>query len=63
MNLGAPVLLTAQAKDHPDQVASVVEVCLAELDSAHTAAVANRCELSAIPAVTDAPVQAPPRQL
>lgn len=58
VNLGAPVLLTVRAKDRtPDQVASVVEVCLAELDTqrAHTAAVvANRCELSAIPAVTDA---------
>lgn len=48
VNLGAPVLLTVSGKARtPDEVASVVEVCLAELNAqhAHTAAVvANRCE-------------------
>jgi phosphate acetyltransferase len=48
VNLGAPVLLTVRGKNRtPDEIASVVEVCLAELSAqrAHTAAVvANRCE-------------------
>ncbi|MDM4138592.1 MULTISPECIES: phosphate acetyltransferase [Mycobacterium] len=48
VNLGAPLLLTVSGKGRtPAEVASVVEVCLAELDAqhAHTAAVvANRCE-------------------
>ncbi len=48
VNLGAPVLLTVSGKARtPDEVASVVEVCLAELNGqhAHTAAVvANRCD-------------------
>ncbi|HZQ30620.1 MAG TPA: phosphate acetyltransferase [Mycobacterium sp.] len=47
VNLGAAVLLSVRAKGRtPDQVAQVVELCLAELASrhAHTAAVvANRC--------------------
>ena len=47
VNLGAPVLLSVRAKDRtPDEVAQVVELCLAELANqhAHTAAVvANRC--------------------
>ncbi|WP_242669996.1 phosphate acetyltransferase [Mycobacterium decipiens] len=47
-NLGVPVLLTVRAKGRtPDEVVSVVEVCLAELATqrAHTAAiVANRCD-------------------
>jgi phosphate acetyltransferase len=48
VNLGAPVLLTVSGKGRTaKEVASVVEVCLAELDAqhAHTAAVvASRCE-------------------
>ena len=48
VNLGAPVLLSVRAKGpHPEQVAQVVELCLAELadQHAHTAAVvANRCD-------------------
>ncbi|WP_156664805.1 phosphate acetyltransferase [Mycobacterium sp. 852002-51057_SCH5723018] len=54
-NLGAPVLLTVSGKDRTaDEVASVVEVCLAELTAqhAHTAAVvANRCQPSELAAV------------
>ncbi|WP_236950000.1 phosphate acetyltransferase [Mycobacterium sp. MS1601] len=48
VNLGAPVVLAVRAKGRtPDEVAQVVELCLAELRNqhAHTAAVvANRCE-------------------
>ena len=48
VNLGAPVLLSVRAKGRtPEQVAQVVELCLAELadQHAHTAAVvANRCD-------------------
>jgi phosphate acetyltransferase len=58
VNLGAPVLLSVRAKDRtPDQVAQVVEVCLAELahQHAHTAAVvANRCYPSDMQAVAAA---------
>jgi phosphate acetyltransferase len=58
VNLGAPVLLAVRANDRSaDQVAHVVEVCLAELDAqhAHTAAVvANRCEPSQLTAVAEA---------
>jgi phosphate acetyltransferase len=58
VNLGAPVLLAVRAKGRSaEQVARVVEVCLAELDAqrAHTAAVvANRCEPSQLAAVADA---------
>ncbi|MGB6209673.1 phosphate acetyltransferase, partial [Mycobacterium sp.] len=58
VNLGAPVLLAVRAKDRSaEQVARVVEVCLAELNAqhAHTAAVvANRCEPSQLTAVADA---------
>ncbi len=50
VNLGAPLLLTVRGKGRTAaEIASVVEVCLAELDAqhAHTAAVvANRCEPS-----------------
>lgn len=57
VNLGAPVLLAVRAKDRTaDQVARVVEVCLAELDAqrAHTVAVvANRCEPSQLTAVVE----------
>jgi phosphate acetyltransferase len=58
VNLGAPVLLAVRAKGRSaDQVAHVVEVCLAELDAqhAHTAAVvANRCEPSQLTAIAAA---------
>jgi len=58
VNLGAPVLLTVRAKGRAaDEVAGVVEVCLAELAAqrAHTAAVvANRCEPAEVEAVTEA---------
>ncbi|BBX64849.1 phosphate acetyltransferase [Mycobacterium saskatchewanense] len=55
VNLGAPVLLTVSGKGRtPEEIARVIEVCLAEITAqrAHTAAVvANRCaprELDAI---------------
>src|ERR1700754_900330 len=58
VNLGAPVLLAVRAKGRSaEQVAHLVEVCLAELETqhAHTAAVvANRCEPSQLTAITDA---------
>jgi phosphate acetyltransferase len=65
VNLGAPVLLTVRAKGRAaDEVAGVVEVCLAELAAqrAHTAAVvANRCEPAEVEAVTEALRMFPPR--
>ena len=55
VNLGAPVLLTVSGKGRTaEEVASVVEVCLAELTAqhAHTAAVvANRCEPAELGAI------------
>ncbi|MBV8177380.1 MAG: phosphate acetyltransferase [Mycobacterium sp.] len=58
VNLGAPVLLTVRAKGRAaEEVAHVVQVCLAELDAqhAHTAAVvANRCDPTQLSAVADA---------
>jgi len=58
VNLGAPVLLIVRASDRTaDEVAAVVELCLAELavHHAHTAAVvANRCEPLQLAAVADA---------
>ncbi|MEM6105102.1 phosphate acetyltransferase [Mycobacterium sp. 050272] len=58
VNLGAPVLLAVRAKDRTaDQVAGVIEVCLAELAAqrAHTAAVvANRCDPAELGAVAEA---------
>jgi phosphate acetyltransferase len=58
VNLGAPVVLAVKAKDRtPEQVAEVVELCLAELagQHAHTAAVvANRCDPAQMAAVADA---------
>ena len=58
VNLGAPVVLAVKAKDRtPEQVAQVVELCLAELAAqhAHTAAVvANRCDPAQMAAVVDA---------
>lgn len=57
-NLGAPVLLTVRGKDRtPDEIASVVAVCLAELSAerAHAAAViANRCDPAQLDAVAEA---------
>jgi phosphate acetyltransferase len=57
-NLGAPVVLAVKAKDRTaDEVAQVVDVCLAEIATqhAHTAAVvANRCDPSQMAAVADA---------
>ena len=47
-NLGAPVLLSVRASGRtPDEIVSVIELCLAELSIQHThtaAVVANRCE-------------------
>jgi phosphate acetyltransferase len=58
VNLGAPVLLIVRASDRTaDEVAAVVELCLAELATyhAHTAAVvANRCPPLQLTAVADA---------
>jgi phosphate acetyltransferase len=58
VNLGAPVVLAVKAKGRtPEQVAQVVELCLAELagQHAHTAAVvANRCDRAQMTAVADA---------
>ncbi|GFG63526.1 phosphate acetyltransferase [Mycobacterium kubicae] len=57
-NLGAPVLLTVRGKGRtPDEIASVVAVCLAELSAerAHAAAViANRCDPAQLDAVAEA---------
>jgi phosphate acetyltransferase len=58
VNLGAPVLLTVSGKGRtPSEIASVVEVSLAELTAqrAHTAAVvANRCEPTELASVAQA---------
>lgn len=58
VNLGAPVVLSVRARDRsPDEVAQVVELCLAELalQHAHTAAVvANRCDPAQMEAVAEA---------
>ena len=58
VNLGAPILLTVSGKGRTAaEVATVVQVCLAELDAqhAHTAAVvANRCEPAELDAVAEA---------
>ncbi|MDD4867869.1 MAG: phosphate acetyltransferase, partial [Mycobacterium sp.] len=58
VNLGAPVLLTVSGKGRTaDDVARVVEVCLAELSAqrAHTAAVlANRCGPTELASVAEA---------
>ncbi len=58
VNLGAPVLLAVRAKGRSaEQVAHIVEACLAELNiqHAHTAAVvANRCDPTQLVAVTAA---------
>jgi phosphate acetyltransferase len=58
VNLGAPVVLSVRAGNRtPEQVAKVVELCLAELANqhAHTAAVvANRCNPAEMQAVAGA---------
>ena len=58
VNLGAPVVLAVRAADRtPDEVAQVVELCLAEIahQHAHTAAVvANRCAPDRLDAVAAA---------
>ena len=55
VNLGAPVVLSVRAKGRtPDQVAQVVELCLAELSARHAytaAVVANRCNPKELDAV------------
>ena len=57
VNLGAPVVLSVRARDRtPDEIAQVVELCLAELSAqhAHTAAVvANRCKPEEMASVAD----------
>jgi phosphate acetyltransferase len=58
VNLGAPVVLSVRARDRTrDEIAQVVELCLAELSAqhAHTAAVvANRCQPAQMAAVAEA---------
>ncbi|MCV7421072.1 phosphate acetyltransferase [Mycobacterium yunnanensis] len=58
VNLGAPIVLAVRAADRtPDDVAHVVELCLAEIagQHAHTAAVvANRCDPDELTAVAEA---------
>jgi phosphate acetyltransferase len=58
VNLGAPIVLAVRAADRtPDDVAHVVELCLAEIagQHAHTAAVvANRCAPAELAAVATA---------
>jgi phosphate acetyltransferase len=67
VNLGAPVVLAVRAKDRtPDEVAHVVELCLAEIASqhAHTAAVvANRCDPEQVAAVSEALARVEPKTL
>jgi phosphate acetyltransferase len=67
VNLGAPVVLAVRAKDRtPDEVAHVVELCLAEIagQHAHTAAVvANRCDPEAMDAVAEALARVEPKTL
>ncbi len=57
-NLGAPVVLAIRAKGRtPQEVAQVVEVCLAEITAHHahpSAIVANRCDPAELPAVAAA---------
>lgn len=58
VNLGAPIVLAVRAADRtPEDVAQVVELCLAEIagQHAHTAAVvANRCDPAELTAVAEA---------
>jgi phosphate acetyltransferase len=65
VNLGAPVVLSVRAKGRtPDEVAQVVELCLAELSAQHAytaAVVANRCDPRQMAAVADALVRFEPK--
>jgi phosphate acetyltransferase len=65
VNLGAPVLLAVRAKGRtPDEVAQVVELCLAELAAQHAytaAVIANRCDPAQLGAVADALKRFAPR--
>ncbi|OBI81390.1 phosphate acetyltransferase [Mycobacterium asiaticum] len=65
VNLGAPVLLAVRAKGRtPDEIAAVVDVCLAELSAqrAHPAAVvANRCDPAELASVAEALQEFTPR--
>ncbi|MGV0811289.1 phosphate acetyltransferase [Mycolicibacterium boenickei] len=58
VNLGAPVVLAVKAAERtPEEVAHVVEVCLAELNHQHAhaaAVVANRCDPAQLTAVAEA---------
>jgi phosphate acetyltransferase len=58
VNLGAPVVLSVRARDRaPDEIAQVVELCLAELSAQHTytaAVVANRCKPAEMASVAEA---------
>jgi phosphate acetyltransferase len=58
VNLGAPVLVSVRAKGRsPQEVAQVVELCLAELSAQHAytaAVVANRCDPAQLSAVAEA---------
>jgi phosphate acetyltransferase len=64
-NLGAPIVLAVKAKDRtPDQVAQIVDICLAEVacQHAHTAAVvANRCDPGQMDAMAAALKQFEPK--
>jgi phosphate acetyltransferase len=65
VNLGAPMVLSVRAKDRtPEEVAHVVELCLAELSAQHAytaAVVANRCEPAELAAVAAALERFTPR--
>lgn len=58
VNLGAPVVLAVKAKDRtPEQVAQLVELCMAELATQHAhtvAVVVNRCDPAQLSAVAEA---------
>ncbi len=64
-NLGAPIVLALKAKDRtPEQVAQIVDICLAEVTAqhAHTAAVvANRCDPGQMDAMAGALKQFEPK--
>ena len=64
-NLGAPVVLAVKAKDRtPDQVAQIVDVCLAEVGAQHAytaAVVANRADPGQMDAVAAALKQFEPK--
>jgi phosphate acetyltransferase len=64
-NLGAPVLLSVRGSGRtPEEIAAVIELCLAELGAQHAstaAVVANRCEPDTMPAVLRACEKLGPR--